>query len=176
MWGGTKPNKMETLKQLTNEKIELRKAKNSGVEWYVVNRNLKERLLTFLEEKGALQKFKLNFERHTGCSFDEDIDKYVARTDGNQLFTNAFPWHGTPEGDHYWTVLYIDFEDYTPKPNVPEAEQQEDRIDKLCRSLDELKLKLMIYELKLKMENLMEVKKFYDRIDDLEDLLKERKS
>ncbi len=65
---------------------------------------LKAKLITFLEDNGALEKFMANLDFF--IDIDSLCESAIKNEDEWRVFSSAFSWRGTAEGSGYWFSLY----------------------------------------------------------------------
>lgn len=65
---------------------------------------LKAKLITFLEDNGALEKFIANLESF--IDIDSLCESAIRNKDKWRVFSSAFSWSDTEEGSEYWLSLY----------------------------------------------------------------------
>ena len=65
---------------------------------------LKAKLIIFLENNGALEKFMANLEAFH--NIDSLCESAIRNQDKGRVFSSAFSWSDTVEGSAYWVSLY----------------------------------------------------------------------
>ena len=65
---------------------------------------LKAKLIIFLENNGAFEKFMANLSAFN--DIDSLCESAIRNQDKGRVFSSAFSWSGTVEGSAYWVSLY----------------------------------------------------------------------
>ena len=91
---------------------------------------LKAKLIIFLENNGALEKFMDNLEDFK--DIDSLCENAIRNQDKGKVISSAFSWSSTAEGSAYWVRLYELFSssyDDIPTDGIPTYNQWDNMWD-----------------------------------------------
>lgn len=91
---------------------------------------LKAKLIIFLENNGALEKFMANLEAFD--NIDLLCESAIRNKNKGWVFSSAFSWCGAVEGSKYWVNLYELFcssYDNIPTDGIPTYNQWDNMWD-----------------------------------------------